>query len=196
MIYSIISHGPLANQTRYFHSELVSELNTSPTSRTKPIQRNDPSIDIGHFDCRCRVVFDCLIWLFLETDPANHHRAYAGTATASMPGFCRTASRVSPLSYQGTLYSISRVRVHSADSYGAASHWGPFLLGADGAFQVQTEQDFLWGPRDGHWPVSWLLEMNLRFYSWSTASLTHAPAALRRTPEGSMMESANPEASG
>jgi hypothetical protein len=99
------------------------------------------------------------------------------------------------LQYQGTLYSIS-LGYYSAEPYGAASHWGPFLVGADGAFQVQAEQDFLWGPRDGHWPVSWLLELHLRFYSWSTASLTHAPAALRRTPEGSMLESANPEASG
>lgn len=53
---SIISHGPLANQTRHFHSELVSELNTSPTLRTKPIRKNDPGVDTGHFGCRCRVV--------------------------------------------------------------------------------------------------------------------------------------------
>lgn len=65
-----------------------------------------------------------------------------------------------------------------------------------GTFQIQAEQDFRWGPRDGHWPVSWLWKLNLRFYSWSTASLTHAPAALRRTPDGSVLSAGIRESGG
>lgn len=115
-----------------------------------------------------------------------------------MPGFCRRALRVSPLSYQ-TAVSGNNVQDQGTivlTLMGPCPIGGRFFSGRTGHSKSKLSRTSFGGHAMGTGQSLGFWKLHLRFYSWSTASLTHAPAALRRTPEGSVLESANPEAPG